>query len=149
MCRRDRRYSLGLRQPLHYTLLTLRTASPQPRLELLLTRRCHEDVPRLDAALLHLLDALHLDIQHHHFPLGGLVTDGLFARAVAVPAELGVLDEAVLGDQVLELGVRHKVVVHGVLLARAGLARRVADGEGEGVRVALAEEVEECALSDA
>lgn len=59
------------------------------------------------------------------------------------------LHEAAVSDEVLEVLHLDEVVVHAVGLARAGRARRVRDGEGEGVRVAREEEVVERALADA
>lgn len=59
------------------------------------------------------------------------------------------LDKAVLGNEVLEILHRHKVVVLAVLLAGARSARRVRDGEAKGVGVAFKEEVVEGALADA
>lgn len=78
---------------------------------------------------------LHFDIEDDDLSLGGLLLNGGLARAVAVAAELGVLDEAVGLDQLLELGHAHVVVVDAVRLAGARGARRVRDGEGEGVGV--------------
>lgn len=78
---------------------------------------------------------LHLDVEHDDAALGGLLLNGLLGGAVAVAAELGVLDEAVLGDEVLELGHGDEEVVGAVLLAGAGGTRRVRDGQGEAVRV--------------
>lgn len=140
---------LGLRQPLLHALLLLRATAPQPLLQHRLAGRRHKDIPRVHAALLDLLNALHLDVQHHDAVLGSLVRDRLPARAVAVAAERRVLDEAVGGDELCELVVRHEVVVHAVGLAVARRAGRVRDGEGEGSWVALAEEVEERAFADA
>lgn len=59
------------------------------------------------------------------------------------------LDEAVLGDEVLKVLHRDKVVVLAVLLAGPRGAGGVRDGEAKGVRVALKEEVVEGALADA
>lgn len=92
---------------------------------------------------------LHLDVQHHDLALGRLLLDGRLAGPVAVAAELGVLDEPVLRDQVLERLHRHEVVVHAVLLALARLARRVRYREREGVGVRCEELAVQCALADA
>ena len=59
------------------------------------------------------------------------------------------LHEAVLPDQVLEVRHLDEVVVHAVGLAGARGARRVRDGEREGVRVAVEEEAVEGPLADA
>ena len=59
------------------------------------------------------------------------------------------LDEAVAGDEGLEILHGDEVVVHGVLLAGARGAGRVGDGEAEGLGVALEEAVVERALADA
>lgn len=140
---------LSLVQSLDHIRLALRASPLQPLLQLLLTRRRHEHIPRLNVALLELLHPFHLNVQDHDLPFRGLVPHRLLARAVPVATELRVLDEAVLGNQPLKVVAGHKVVVHAVRLARARLARRVADGQGEGVGVALAEEVEEGAFADA
>ena len=140
---------IRLRQPLLNTLLRLRTASPKSLLQRLQARRRNKDVPRINRRLLNLLDALHFNVEHHHAPLGRLLLDGGLAGAVAVAAELGVLDEAVLCDQGLELLHGHEVVVLAVGLAGAGGASRVRDGEGEGVWVGGEEAVVEGAFADA
>ena len=70
---------------------------------------------------------LHLNVQDDDAALFRLLLDGHLAGAVAVLAELGVLDEAVLGDQVLEVRVGDVVVVDAVLLAGPGRARGVRD----------------------
>jgi hypothetical protein len=92
---------------------------------------------------------LHLNVQDHDLALGRLLLDGGLARAVAVAAKLGMLDEAVLGNQGLKVIHGHKVVVHAILLALARLAGRVRDGEGKGVGVLLEEPAVEGALADA
>lgn len=92
---------------------------------------------------------LHLDVQEDDLALGGLLLNGHLAGAVPVAAELGVLDEAVAGDEGLEILHGDEVVVHGVLLAGARGAGRVGDGEAEGLGVALEEAVVERALADA
>lgn len=138
---------LSLGQPLLDALLLLGAAAPQPPLELLLAGRRDEDEARGDVAALDLLDALHLDVQEHHLALLALLADRALAGAVAVAAELRVLHEAVLRDQLLEPGVRHEVVVDAVLLARPRGAGGVADGQGEGVRVHGEELLEEGALA--
>lgn len=140
---------LCLGEPLLNALLLLRAAASEALLELVLAGRGDEDEARGDAARLDLFDALHLDVQHDDFPLLALLANGRLGRAVAVAAELGVLDEAVRSDQGLEVVVADEVVVDGVLLARAGGPRRVADGEGEGVRVLREEHLEQRALADA
>lgn len=83
------------------------------------------------------------------YALGSLLVDGLLAGAVAVGAELGVLDEAALLDEGLELLGGHKEVVDAVLLAGARLARRVRHGQREGVGVRREEPVVERALAHA
>lgn len=83
------------------------------------------------------------------YTLGGLLVDGLLAGAVAVGAELGVLDEAALLDEGLELLGGHEEVVDAVLLAGARLARRVRHGQREGVGVLREEPVVERTLAHA
>lgn len=83
------------------------------------------------------------------YTLGSLLVDGLLAGAVAVGAELGVLDEAALLDQGLKLLHGHEKVVDAMLLAGARLARRVRYGQREGVRVRGEEPVVEGALAHA
>lgn len=92
---------------------------------------------------------LHFNVQQHDAALFRLLLNRHLAGAVAVAAKLGVLDEAVLGDEVLKVLHRHKVVVLAVLLARPRGAGGVRDGQAKGVRVALKEEVVEGALADA
>lgn len=59
------------------------------------------------------------------------------------------LDESVLGDEVLKVLHGDKVVVDAVLLAVAGLARRVRHGQREGVGVRREQLVVQRALADA
>lgn len=59
------------------------------------------------------------------------------------------LDEAVLGNEVLKVLHLDEVVVDGVLLAGAGVAGGVRDGEAEGVWVAVEEQAVESSLADA
>lgn len=92
---------------------------------------------------------LHLDVEHHDLALGALLVDGGLARAVAVAAELGVLDEAVGGDEVLELGHLHVEVVDAVGLAGPRTTRRVRHGQREGVGVRVEQAPDEGALADA
>lgn len=92
---------------------------------------------------------LHLDVEHDDLALGGLLLDGGLARAVAVAAELGVLDEAVGGDEVLELGHLHVEVVDAVGLAGPRAPRGVRHGQGEGVGVRVEQAPDQRALADA
>jgi hypothetical protein len=92
---------------------------------------------------------LHLDVENHNPPLLALLPDRHLAGAVPVAAKLGVLDEAAFGDEPLKLLHADKVVLHGVVLAGAGRAGRVRDGERKDARVALAEHRVERALADA
>ena len=92
---------------------------------------------------------LHLNVQQDGVALLGLLLDGHLAGTIAVAAEHGVLDEAILGDEVLELGHGDVVVVYAILLALARGTGGVGDGEGEAVGVVLAQAVVESALADA
>lgn len=76
-------------QPLLDGLLAIGRAPAQATLELLLRRRCDEDVARRELGGLDLLHSLHLNVQHHDLSLGGLFLDRRLARAVVVAAELG------------------------------------------------------------
>ena len=62
---------------------------------------------------------LHLNIQHAHFPLLRYILDRLDAGAVVIPAELGVLEEAVLGYELQEVISGGKIVFAAVDLACA------------------------------
>jgi hypothetical protein len=92
---------------------------------------------------------LHLNIENDDFPLLRLLLDGSLACAVSVASKLGVLNEAILGDQVLERLHGYEVVVRAIFLASAGLARRVRDREGEAVRVRIEELAVEGSLAHA
>jgi len=92
---------------------------------------------------------LHLNVEQDDLALLGLLLNGHLAGAVAVAAKLCVLDEAVAADEVLEVVHGDEVVVDAILLAVAGGARGVRDGEGEGLGVALEEQVVEGSLADA
>lgn len=68
---------------------------------------------------------LHLNIEHHNLALARLLLNGLLACAIAVATKLGVLDEAVLCDQILKNRIGDIVVVDTVLLSRPRGARRM------------------------
>lgn len=92
---------------------------------------------------------LHLNIQNHNLTLRALLVNGHLTRPIPVPAKLGMLDEAVGVDEVLKVLHGDEVVVDAMDLAGAGIPRGVGDGEGEDVRVAGEEELEEGAFADA
>lgn len=86
---------------------------------------------------------LHFNIQNAHpSPLRNIFY-GLDARPIAVAAKLRMLDEPLLLHQFLEFLGRDKVVFAALLLARAGLARRVRDAEAEAVGVLGEEAVQD------
>lgn len=62
---------------------------------------------------------LHLDVEKDNLAFCGLLFDGHLARTIAVTAKLGVLDEAILCDKVLELLHGDVVIVNAILLTFA------------------------------
>ena len=139
----------GLFESLLDAGFSLRSTATKTSLKGLGRWRRNEDVASRDVGLLNLLDALHLDVEEDNSALLGLLLDGHLAGAVAVAAKLGVLDEAVLANQVFKLLHGHIVVVHAFLLAGARGSGSVRDGQAKGVWVALEEEVVEGAFADA
>ena len=95
------------------------------------------------------LTNLHLDVQNHDLPAGGQVRNGHLARAVAVPAEFGMLYELAFVDQLLELVHLDVVVVDAGLLAGPRVARRVRDGRREDIGPSVQEQLVQRALADA
>ena len=92
---------------------------------------------------------LHFNVEQDNATLLGLLLDGLLASTVPVAAELSMLDEAVFGNEVLEVLHGDEVVVHTVLLPGARGACRVRYGESEAFRVPVEQHVVQCALADA
>ena len=68
---------------------------------------------------------LHLNVQDASAVLLSDILDSLDAGAVVVAAELGVLDEAILINQLQEVVLGDKVVLDTVLLLASGLASSV------------------------
>lgn len=95
------------------------------------------------------LSYLHLNIENDNLALLLQALNHLSARPVPVAAELGVLHEAALRNEVLKLLHRHVVVVDAVLLAGAHIARRVRDGRRKGVGMRILQHLVERALADA
>lgn len=122
---------LRLRQPLLNRILAIRLAAPQPLLQDLETRGLQTEIAGAELRLLDLLDALHLDVEDAGAVVGGDVLDALHAGAVAVAAELRVLDEGARADELAEALFGHEVVLAAVLLAWARGAGCVGDGEAE------------------
>lgn len=91
---------------------------------------------------------LHLNIQHYDFSLPRLLLNRHLARPVPIAPKLGVLDEAISGNEVLE-GLRgDKMVVYAILLAGSGTASRVRYGETERVGVVVEEAFVESSFAD-
>lgn len=84
---------LGLRQTLRNSILAIRLSTPQPLLQDLQTRRLQTEVASPELRLLDLLHTLHLNVEDARAVLLRDVLDRLDAGAVAVAAELRVLDE--------------------------------------------------------
>lgn len=123
-------------QPPSQALFSLRTPTFQPSPKLLQTWRFKEDVLGPQIRTLHLLHALHLDVQYAHTAPLRDSPDGLDAGAVVVAAEARVLYEGALGDEGFEGLGRDEVVVYAGGLPAAGLTGCVRDAETEnrGVR---------------
>lgn len=68
---------------------------------------------------------LHLNVQNAGAVLLGNILDSLDAGAVVVAAELGVLDETLLINQLQKFLLGDKVVLDTVLLLASGLAGSV------------------------
>lgn len=92
---------------------------------------------------------LHLDIQKDNSALLSLLLNGHLASSIAIATELGVLHEAVLGNEVLERLHSNVVVVDAILLAGARRASSVRNGQAERIGVLLEEAVIQCSLADA
>ena len=90
---------------------------------------------------------LHLNVQDTCAALLGNVVDGLDAGAVRVAAKSGVLNEALLLDEVVESLPRHKVVLAAILLAGTRPTGRVGDAEAEPVGVLLKQALEDGRLA--
>lgn len=66
-----------------------------------------------------------------------------------IPLKVDILlDEAVFGDQILELILADIIVINAMLLSRSRTPRCVGDGKGKGVRVASEEKLAERTLTD-
>ena len=119
----------GLGQPLLDVFLVLCAAAPEPRFERLEARRFDKDVARINTRIrLHLLDALHLDIQHNYQSFCRLICNGLFAGAIVVTTEKGVFHEGVLGDEGGKRRRGDEEVGDALDFAGPWLARRVGYG---------------------
>src|SRR5690242_11167228 len=92
---------------------------------------------------------LHLDIQDARPPLLLNVLNRSNARSIAVASKGGMLDEALLRDQIVELVPGHKVVLDTILLFAAGIACGVRHAEAEAIRVVLKETLEDGRLASA
>lgn len=120
---------LCLCQSLSQRFLGLGAAATKALLQLLQRRRGEEHEPRVQVGLLDLLHALHLDIQNTDALLLGDVLDGLHGGSVMVSAELGMLDEAVGGNEFEESLLGSEVVFAAVLLTSARLTGCVCYGQ--------------------
>ena len=92
---------------------------------------------------------LHLNVQDACPALLLNVLNRSNAGAVAVAAEGGVLNEALLRDQVVELLPGHEVVLDTILLLAAGASCGVGDAEAKAVGVLLKETLEDGRLARA
>ncbi|KAG9912497.1 hypothetical protein KCU94_g46, partial [Aureobasidium melanogenum] len=92
---------------------------------------------------------LHLNIQDAGAVLLSNILDSLDAGAVVVAAELGVLDEALLINELQEFLLGDEVVLDTVLFLASGLASSVLDGEAEAVGVLLEQTVQVSRLARA
>lgn len=124
------------------------SSSTQSRLERLQAWRRDEDVTCVNGRLLDLLDTLHLNIEKHDLALLALLLNGRLASTIAVASKFCVLDEAILGNQVLEALCGHEVVVDSIGLAGTGGPGGVGDGEGEDVGMFSAQAVVKCAFAN-
>lgn len=92
---------------------------------------------------------LHFNIQNTASPLFPNILDRLHARPVEIAPELRVLDERFLPYQLLEFLPCHVPVFPPMLLAGAGSARRMGDGECEAVGMLFEESCDECGFPGA
>lgn len=106
---------------------------------------CHANCPTAST-----VDAtnLHLYVEDNNLPLGRLFLDRCLTSAIAIVAELGMLDEAIFGDEILKVLGRHEVVVGTVDLTGPRASRGMRYGEGIGIWVALEEQVVERSFAD-
>jgi len=139
--------NLCLIQPLLNLSLLVRSPTPQPPLQLLKARRHDEQIAGLEVGLVHLLDALHLDVEHAHLAHLLDLLDRGKRRAVQVRPEPRVLDEPALLPQRLERLPRHVVVVLAVLFARPRRPRRVRHRERERARVVREQSLQDCGFA--
>ena len=98
-------------------LLRIRGAAAQALLEHLHAGRCDEDELGLRDLVEHLEGTLDVDLQEDGVTLLHVLPDGPQRGAVVVAVHQGVLDEAVLGDALLELLPAEEEVLNAVLLA--------------------------------
>lgn len=104
----------GLGQPLLNVFLVLGATTPEPRINA--------------RVRFHLLDALHLDIQHGYQSFCCLVCNGLFASAIVMATEKRVFHEGVLGDEGGKCRGGDEEVGYALDFAGSRLARRVGYG---------------------
>ena len=117
-CRRRRRCARGCRR----NRWLRRRAGPKRLLERVFlgeARRREEHQLGLGLAFPHLPRALQFDLQQRRRPGREALADRGDRGAVAVTCVLGPLQQAVLGDQPVELGIVDEVVVHSIDLAGA------------------------------
>src|SRR5208283_2093031 len=104
---------------------------PQPPLQLLARRRQDKDAGRLRKFLLHLLRALHVDVENQIVPPRKRLAQKAARGSVIVAKDLGVLQKLLLADHLLELLAGNEKILLATLFAAARRARRIADGELE------------------
>mmetsp|Transcript_17495 Transcript_17495/g.52242 ORF Transcript_17495/g.52242 Transcript_17495/m.52242 type:complete len:212 (+) Transcript_17495:329-964(+) len=151
MLRREADLAPGVFEAELHLLLRLGAATPETLLQGAERGRRHEHEARglRERRPLHLLRALHVDVQNADAAVADDLLHGLEGRAVDVAVHLRVLYEVAVGDRVSDLILGGEVVVHAVLLARPGLPRRVGDGEAEAAREFAHQALDQGALADA
>lgn len=113
------------------TLFSFGVSSEQTLLQHFYRGWIDENVVRFEVGLLHLLDALHLDVQDADLAVLEDGLDGRLAGTVQIPAERRVLDELTVLDGVDHRRLLDEMVMDAVLFADAWLPGGVAYAESE------------------
>jgi len=127
----------GSFKPLSDTLLRLGSAIAKALFQNVDGWRLDEDVFGVQIALFEGLHACELHIQHANPPRSLNVAHRFLACPIRVPSELRMFKELIVLNHRLHLVLAYEVVVLTGDLTISGVTRRMADAEGERIRILL------------